>query len=395
MKKLKLLAIILAAALMTGLFAGCGSKAESTPSEQPSTVVSSEETPAEPAAGEEQPAEAPLENVTETSGNPENMSPTTGRTDTTTTYKPIMVQIDNSDAGRKWQTGLSQADVVYETANEIDDADTRLTALFNDVMYKPDAPEKWVVGSLRSTRYYHQWLASEWDAMFIHQGGPDKTNNPESDIWGESSKYIKQRITGAGKGTANANMIFKNDAGDSIDNFAMTDVIADSKIFNFEPKQRQPFKFYPAADYADAKEIKDIKLTFSPLAKPGWTEYKYDAATNKLTRYMHGSEIIDKATGEAIQVQNLIVQYVPYGDMPGDPPRAKTDLFGTGPAEFIINGKHLQGTWERDTVNDPTIYKLTTGEEVTLVPGNTWIAIHPNNMSIEITYADNTTYSSN
>ncbi len=392
MKKVKITAIIVSAFVAMGVLAGCGAKEEAAPSAQPTTVVSSEETPA-PTAEAAQVSEAPLENVSEAPAAPENISPTTGLENTTTTYKPVVVQIDNSTAGRKWQTGLSKADVVYESRIEIDDMDTRLTALFNDNIYKTDAGDSLIVGAVRSSRYYHQWIASEWDPLYIHMGGPDKTNNEESDIWGASDKYIHQRINGAGSHAVNPDKFQKNDAGDSIDNYAMTNVIADAQIINYEPKVRQAFKFYPLQDYADQKEIQTIKLAFG--SNPGWTEYKYDAATDKLTRYMSGTEITDKGTGEAITVQNLIIQYVPYGDMPGDPPRAKMDVFGTGPAEFVIHGKHMQGTWERASENDATVYKLDSGEEITLTPGNTWIAMHPNNKPVEVTYADNTTYKSN
>ena len=390
----KLLTIVLAAALAVGVLTGCGEQKEDTPSEQPAAVVSSEEEPAPDAQPEEQPAEAPLEDVTAAvNENPENMSPTTGQTDTTTTYKPVFVQIDNSTAGRRWQSGLSYADVVYETLIETDDADTRLSAVFNDAIYTEGTPDKIVVGSIRSSRYYHQWIDSEWDALYVHQGGPDTTNNPESDIWGESNQYIKQRITAAGKKPANANLLFKNDAGDPLENYAMTDVKADVEVYNYEPKVREPFKYYPLQDYASEKEIKNIKLSFR--SNPGWTEYQYDAGTDKLTRYMSGTAIVDVTTDKPIEVQNVIVQYVPTGDMPGDPPRAKVDVFGEGPAEFIIHGKHLKGTWKRAAVEDSTKYYLESGEEVTLAPGNTWIAMHPNHMPVTIEYADGTTYEAN
>ncbi len=314
------------------------------------------------------------------------VSPTTGLP-TTNVYKPVFVQIDNSTAARP-QSGIQFADVVYESGIEVDDADTRLSAVFNDVIYKDGAPERLVVGPVRSSRYYHQWLQKEWDAVYVHQGGPPKTGNPESDIWGKSGEHIKQRITAAGK-ASHAELFFKNDRGDSIENFAMTDVIADSLVYDYEPTPRKSFNFSATEEtYEGLPEVETVKLSFS--ANPGWTEYRYDADKDKFIRYMSDNVITDKETGEPVEIQNVVVQYVATNVMDDDSPRRKLDLTGEGPAEFYVHGKFIKGTWERPTYDDPTVYKLENGEEVAFAPGNTWIALHPNNKSVVTVFSDGT-----
>ena len=104
-------------------------------------------------------------------------SPTTGLPTDKPVYRPVIVQLDNEATGRP-QYGIQEADIVYETM--IEGADTRLTALYNDIL-----PEK--VGPVRSARVYHQQLAAEWDPIFIHQGGPFSKNYPKSYLYTEEN----------------------------------------------------------------------------------------------------------------------------------------------------------------------------------------------------------------
>lgn len=151
MLKSKILPLLIAGTLTIGLFAGCSQKEEETTA---STQVSS-------ATVEPQATEAPeLVESIETAPTPEvqipdNISPTTGLEGTTTTYKPVIVQIDNEPSGRP-QRGTQMADVVYETL--IEGIDTRLTCVFNDVIWSDDSDDKLKVGPVRSSRYYHQWI---------------------------------------------------------------------------------------------------------------------------------------------------------------------------------------------------------------------------------------------
>lgn len=375
MKKIVLiaLAVILAFSVLA-----CGKPAEE-PTPEPTQLTTSSEEPEE--APVEEASEAPV-------GTPENISPTTGLENTTTTYKPVIVQIGNESHERP-QVGLQKADVVYETP--IEGADTRFTALYNDALWTGD-PQALEVGPVRSSRYYHQWIQGEWDALYVHVGGPDATGNPESDIWKVSNEHIKQRINGAGKHAVNTQFFYPLYDGKKQDDYAGIDLIKAVSIYNYEPKQVQQFTFYPLESYADAKEIKKIALPF--FNGENWVEYYYDQSTDKLTRYMKGDEHVDRATGEPLTVQNLIIEFTTVADMPNDAGHRQVDVIGKGPAEFVIHGKHLTGTWSRPSGDDKTTYTLDNGEELVLTPGNTWIEIYPNTKPVVTTYADGTEGSS-
>ena len=87
------------------------------------------------------------------------------------TQRPVAVMIDN-DTKALPHYGLSEADVVYEMMNST--ANKRVTRLM--AIYK-DWQNVGQIGNVRSTRPTNILLASEWNAILIHDGGPFY-NNP-------------------------------------------------------------------------------------------------------------------------------------------------------------------------------------------------------------------------
>ncbi len=378
MRKITIIAIVIALAVCLGV--GCSKTEEPEATATPVALTNT---------GDETPTAEPVvepEEEEEQGYIPDEYSPTTGLENTTTEYKPVIVQIENEPPARP-QRGIQWADIVYETL--IEGIDTRFTCIFNDIIYEVDSPEELEVGPVRSSRYYHQWIQGEWDALYVHVGGAE-TPDVESYIWGPSADHIKQRINAAGKNPSNANLIYRRQGtGKALEHTAYTDLHADSEIYDYTPTMRQPFQYYPEEMYDDAKDVEKVELAF--WRSPGWVEYRYDEAKDKFIRYMSGDEFIAEETGEALEVQNVIVQYCSVSDFANEGGRKQINVFGEGPAEFYIRGKHLKGTWSRvDDASAPTIYKLESGEEVTLAPGNTWIEIHPNNKQVVTTYTDGT-----
>lgn len=77
--------------------------------------------------------------------------------------RPLAVMIPN-DKSALPQYNISKADVLYECL--VEGEITRLMAIFGD----------WTdlerVGNIRSCRDYYVYWAYEWDAIYIHAGGP-------------------------------------------------------------------------------------------------------------------------------------------------------------------------------------------------------------------------------
>jgi hypothetical protein len=52
-------------------------------------------------------------------------------------------------------------------------------------------------------------------------------------------------------------------------------------------------------------------------------------------------------------------------------------VIGRGVAWISTGGKTVKAKWIKKKRNSMTIYKLTTGEIVTLAPGRTWVELVP------------------
>ena len=323
---------------------------------------------------------------------PQNRSQTSGKViPEGTPSKVFIMSIDNAD-GAKPQTSLMQADIVYEFL--VEQTITRFQALFNDTypLY---------AGPLRSTRYYFIDLAQEWDCMYLHEGYvvldapykriPSRLISlylPSGDFMGYSATYY--RSTGAYDDFETKNgykfRAPEDGRGDVHALYYRVAALVNKYFTDYESKVCQRFAFMENISYQNGEAYTKVSLPFDNDTDPKWIQFTYDATTNRIYRSESGKPTMtrtltgngDTYTEEQMNVQNLIVQYVNYGSVKGDDKHRRTcDLIGTGKCDYFINGRHVTGTWSRPTAEDFTSYLLDDGSLVTLEPGNTWIAVHP------------------
>lgn len=278
-------------------------------------------------------------------------------------YKPIGIIIENSPAARP-QYGLQAADIVYEAPVE---GCTRFYCIFNDTL-----PEK--AGPVRSARLYFIRIQQEWDCAFVHFGGPQ---SGKSNVYTSSSNHIDARIDFI-KGAFNDYYWRADDK--SAPHNAFTDVSKLTELME-EDADGRTFIYNENPSYT-GQTVSNIVLPFYS----GEVTYRYEADKNILLRYMGDKEFKDAKTDKAIEVQNLIVQYNNFYHGNEAKGRWLCDQLGNGKADFFIGGKHIEGTWERKNFEDPTIYKDSSGNKIELIPGNTWIAVHPEEKEIIIEY---------
>lgn len=293
-------------------------------------------------------------------------------------YKPIAVMIENSAAARP-QTGLQQADIVYECM--VEGGITRFLCIFND-----NHPV--VVGPVRSVRLYFVNIQREWDAPLVHFGGPG-TDTGDTSVYGSEFDDIKVRIDGI-KGSGDK--YFWRDSSRKAPHNAYTDLNkVNQEKYNYSPSDRVHFKFDANVTYPGEK-VGTVSLTFSS-SNQTHTQFKYDAATGLFTRYNSG-KVFDmitvtqgadgkKETSTApMTVKNLIVQYANYKSAENDGKgRRLVDMTGSGKCDFFVDGVKVSGKWERPKLSDSTTYTLEDGSPLVLKPGNTWIAVHPNSQT--------------
>ncbi len=320
-------------------------------------------------------------------------SPTTGL-DWTGDYRPLVVQIENDPAARP-HINFSEADIVYE-AIYWGPSYTRYTVIYSD-----NHPE--FVGSVRSARWHHCSIRQEWDAPFVFWGGHMEAGAANIIDYFETNMTDKvlgkqMLLSGASVGNKNTNRAYPSTNGadilfrlgnqestkqfkrlnphDAAANLAK--IVSDYWPKNDDGTPYTPrshaFKFStsPSRGQDTAKKISIIydEKNFYP-------SYTFNAETREYERWYCGQEQVDAATGKRIVASNVIVQFAEINYPNGNPIKAMINLETTGIMDAFIDGRHIRGTWSRASANDRTIFMDMNGEEITLLPGKTFVQIIP------------------
>jgi len=273
-------------------------------------------------------------------------------------YKPILVMVENSPAARP-QSGLINADVVYETY--VEGKLTRFFAVFG-------TRESDVIGPVRSTRKYFLDLVKEWDTVLVHYGASSFARQVY-----EKDKSIR-RIDGMTRSKP-----FWRDKSRKAPHNAYVDSVSCRKEVNFQPKARG-FQFtasgYQGTDYKKITIPYDNKYTV--------TSYEFDEATRTHKRFINGQPHVDRETGKQITATNIIIQYAKHSSMGVKSGNIFIDFVSSGKAEYFIDGKHMVGSWEKKSPEAKTMFYDQNGQEILLMPGNTWIQVVPVDFKIKI-----------
>ncbi len=285
--------------------------------------------------------------------------------------RPIAVMIPNSKTASQY--GISRASILYEC--NVEGSMTRLMAVFDDW----NNFEK--LGNIRSCRDYYVYWAFEWDAFYIHYGGPfyidELVNRPDT----QNINCLKY-----GKAT------FRDSAKNSTDNaFTSTDLIKKAIAYYDYPIEyrdgyadEQHYMFASDSNpntleqYSDA--ITAEKVDMSPAYPVTNCYFEYDAETGLYNRYQHLSgdsdgPHIDLANNEQLAFKNLLIQntYFEVRDQKGYLAFQCHDTTRDG--WFFTNGRGIHVTWEKTSDYGATRYYDDDGNEIKLNTGKTMVCI--------------------
>jgi hypothetical protein len=273
----------------------------------------------------------------------------------------VVVKIDNVDEARP-QTGINQADVVYE--EEVEGGLTRLAAVFQS---KYPA----VVGPVRSGRLTDEGIADDLNHPVLAYSGtnaiflPILRSQPVTDVDGENYPGLFYR-SGA--------------------NVAPHNLYSDVAWLAAASATHRPplplFGFVPAGGQFSGPGLAPaagVALSF-PAASVRWD---YSPKYRLWVRTQNGSADVDQS-GTRLSADNVIVQFVPYvssGEATGEggPPASipEGELVGSGPAWYLSGGRVLGGSWTRSALTTLTVFKDGHGHSVRLNRGRTWIELVP------------------
>jgi len=300
--------------------------------------------------------------------------------------RPMGIMIENHTDARP-QSGLSSADVVFETVAE--GGITRFLSLF----YCQDAS---YVGPVRSARIYFIRLLEGFgkNPLYVHVGGAN-TPGP-ADALG----YIKE-IEWSSYNDMNQFSVpfpyFWRDY-ERLSNRATEHTIysATSKLWQYAATKRKLTnvdedgvawdKNYSSWKFKDEAKLESrgttAKIDFGfwdNLASDFNVVWNYDKTTNSYKRYNGGSSHIDKNTGKQLESKNVIVMFAKESSA-NDGYEGGHILYrvvGGGDALIFQDGKVIKGTWTKEKEEDQVKFFDNADEEVSIVRGQIWIEVLP------------------
>lgn len=284
-------------------------------------------------------------------------------------YKAFAIMIENTAAARP-HYGLSKADVVYEVIKERFE-ETRFMAYFEG-----EFPEK--VGNLRSIRVPFVRIYNEWHVALVHYGGAgENTSDDAANALGMlPDMYIPYRFDGVSG--LHDEYFFRSSDRPSPHNAYIKLEEASSELPVMWPKKHFS---YDEEEFSTSDDPATEIIIDYPTKSQDKVTYTFDEKLGKYERFINDKHHMDAQYDESIKVTNIIVQYAKH-ELAGDEGYVLVEFKYTGKADFFINGKHISGKWIKDFEDDVTHWITNDGEELVILPGNTWIQVVPDDLEI-------------
>ncbi|HLC70089.1 MAG TPA: DUF3048 C-terminal domain-containing protein, partial [Patescibacteria group bacterium] len=128
--------------------------------------------------------------------------------------------------------------------------------------------------------------------------------------------------------------------------------------------------------------VEEVKIKYDPVwgYNAGW---KYVPTTEKFVRYVNNIKHLDY-NGNEILADNVVVQTVKIKTI-DDYGRQAITTVGEGDMFILKNGYRVDGRWKKESLVSRTRFYDKAGQELTLLPGKTWVQIVAASTVIETT----------
>ncbi len=270
----------------------------------------------------------------------------------------VAIKVGN-DPGARPQSGLNEADIVWEVQAE--GGITRFIAV-----YQCQAPPE--VGPIRSSRWVDWHVISQLGhPMFVFAGGilPD-VDRIFHLSWLQPIDALSFSGTPFERITTRVPPENLYGSPTAIWALAKSDV-APSPIFQFSNTPPQ-----------GGSPVSGVSLPFSAAEQVGWSWN----ATSGLWDRTYAGVLAYGNSGNPLSASNVVVEFVnavpgPYNESGPNSKGVHSETIGTGTAWVFRNGERYVGRWSRSSEFSATTYHDSDGKVITLAPGRTWVEIVP------------------
>lgn len=276
--------------------------------------------------------------------------------------RPVAIMVNNISVAQQVQTGLSQADIVYET--EVEGGITRLMAVYKDVSKVKK------IGTIRSARYPYIDLSMGHDAIYIHHGQDKTYAKPhlrDTQTFAISESNAGARIRN--EGLASEHTLYGY--GDKIWEW-LKDKDYDTKLEKAESWQN----FVKKVKYDDLADKVTVKFSGQYVSV-----FKYDEKSGKYVRYFRDTERKDYYTGKSELFKNVFVLETSISYYP-DGKHKRVDL-SSGEGYYCVNGTYTPIKWEKGDSSDSLEFTTVDGKPLKVNQGNSWVCFHDDGFTPE------------
>lgn len=293
--------------------------------------------------------------------------------------RPIAVMFPIDRAAQP-QYGIGKAGVLYECLEE------------GNMSRQMGVIEDWhdmeTIGNIRSGRDYYGYWCMEWDAVFVHWGGPyylcEVTSRDDFDylsavaVGGGSA--VETPAKGAGaffrwgsnaaphNGYTNAENLLSAMESQGYATTHSTSTY-DADHFNFAPIT-ETVTLEDVSNSFEAAKV-DLSAIF-PVTK---SSFEYDEENGTYLKYMYGSPQIDASTDEQLAFTNIIIQDTDWQYREDNKYLQFITKDSGRSGWYFTQGRGIKITWEKKDDFSPTKYYDMSGNELKINTGHTFIGI--------------------
>lgn len=274
----------------------------------------------------------------------------------------VAIKIDNDPVKAVPQSGISQADVVYEI--QVEGHITRLLALFHST----DAQN---VGPVRSARASEIALLEELNQPLFTWHGANAVMGAQvrqSAIHPRSIDDISHLFYRDGSRPAPHNSFVHGTA--QIRETAPAGAKGPTKsLFAFAKKGQKPSPH--------AKPATAVDINFTDGRRTSSVHYDWDGNRRKWMRSQAGRPHVDTAN-QHVGVDNVIVRFTPAVDEGRDSAGSAVptaQFVGEGEVWVFTRGTVTVGKWVKPNNKTPTKYLDADGKQIRMTPGKTWVSV--------------------
>lgn len=271
--------------------------------------------------------------------------------------EPLAVKIGNEPQGARPQSGLNEADIVYDTPAE--GGIMRYLAV-----YQCETPS--LVGPIRSVRWVDWHILEVFkhvELAFVAGITPNRSEVESLPFIDDADAFLHA-------------FAYQQSPDRQAPDATYASAATLWRQFGHHAAPKPIFDYTTAPLPKGARQAKDLAINFSGGTDVVW---QWNSSTGQWVHTYSGATDIDALTNQPVTTTNIIVQVVHYnlGPYNEDPEPQSGDVesqtLGTGKGWVLRNGEEIRVTWHRASLTSPTTYTSSRGQPVDLTPGRTWV----------------------